>query len=33
MKYGIGQSVTRKEDPKFLMGRGCYDVSGFDGWA
>ena len=24
MKYGIGQSVTRKEDPKFLMGRGCY---------
>jgi aerobic carbon-monoxide dehydrogenase large subunit len=24
MKYGIGQSVARKEDPKFLMGRGRY---------
>ena len=24
MKFGIGQPVTRKEDPKFLMGRGRY---------
>jgi hypothetical protein len=24
MKFGIGQPVTRKEDPKFLIGRGCY---------
>ena len=25
MKFGIGQPVTRKEDPKFLTGRGRYD--------
>jgi carbon-monoxide dehydrogenase large subunit len=24
MKFGIGQPVTRKEDPKFLMGKGRY---------
>jgi len=24
MKFGIGQPVTRKEDPKFLMGQGRY---------
>lgn len=24
MQFGIGQSVTRKEDPKFLTGRGRY---------
>ena len=24
MKFGIGQPVTRKEDPKFLTGRGRY---------
>ena len=24
MKNGVGQPVTRKEDPKFLMGRGRY---------
>jgi carbon-monoxide dehydrogenase large subunit len=24
MKFGIGQSVTRKEDPKFLTGRGRF---------
>ena len=24
MKFGIGQPVTRKEDPKFLTGRGQY---------
>ena len=24
MKFGIGQSVTRKEDARFLTGRGAY---------
>lgn len=24
MQFGIGQSVRRKEDPKFLTGRGRY---------
>ena len=24
MQFGIGQSVTRKEDPRFLTGRGQY---------
>ena len=24
MKFGIGQPVRRKEDPKFLTGRGQY---------
>src|SRR6202030_4260890 len=29
MRFGIGQPVTRKEDPRFLMGRGRY-VSDID---
>lgn len=29
MKFGIGQPITRKEDPKFLQGRGRY-VSDID---
>jgi CO/xanthine dehydrogenase Mo-binding subunit len=24
MRFGIGQPVTRKEDPRFLTGRGRY---------
>jgi carbon-monoxide dehydrogenase large subunit len=24
MRFGIGQPVARKEDPRFLTGRGCY---------
>ena len=24
MRFGIGQPVTRKEDPRFLTGRGHY---------
>src|SRR6476660_7463931 len=24
MRFGIGQPVTRKEDARFLTGRGCY---------
>ena len=30
MQFGIGQPVTRKEDPKFLTGQGRYvDDIGF----
>src|SRR6266851_5193711 len=29
MRFGIGQPVTRKEDPRFLTGRACY-VSDLD---
>ena len=29
MRFGIGQPVTRKEDPRFLTGRGRY-VSDID---
>ena len=25
MKFGIGQSIKRKEDDKFLTGSGCYN--------
>ena len=25
MKFGIGQSIRRKEDDKFLTGLGCYN--------
>ena len=25
MKFGIGQSIKRKEDNKFLTGSGCYN--------
>ena len=25
MKFGIGQSIRRKEDDKFLTGSGCYN--------
>src|SRR6266571_8713619 len=28
MKFGIGQSVTRKEDPRFITGRGRYVADG-----
>ena len=34
MQFGIGQPVTRKEDPKFLTGQGRYvDDIGFPNMA